>query len=202
MIPGTRFVISSITFAFAFAEFGTATSDAFRAGAASDYAHQSADKVTIGAKSYDNEDLTAEAFGKKTDLLKYGVLPVLVVIENKREKSLDLRDLEVNLVAMDGRHVGAVNPEDIPYLGKRAKRPTIGPRTPVPLPSKKNPLNAPEIVERAFSAKMLPPGDSASGFFYFEAKSEAGDKIYLNGLRDARSGEEILYFEFPLSHQP
>jgi hypothetical protein len=46
---------------------------------------------------------------------------------------------------------------------------------------------------------MLPPGDSASGFFYFEAKSEAGDKLYLNGVRDARSGQELLYFEFPLA---
>ena len=67
---------------------------------------------------------------------------------------------------------------------------------PNPLPRKKNPLNAPQIVERAFAAKMLPPGDSTSGFFYFEAKPEPGDKLYLNGLRDTRSGQEILYFEF------
>lgn len=203
MIPGTRFVISSIALAVASGGLGNASDHgAFRAGAAGDYAHQSAEQVTVGAKAYDNEDLTASAFGKKTDLLKYGVLPVLVVVENKRQKALDLRDLEVNLVATDGRHVGAVNPEDVPYLGQRAKRPSMGPRLPIPLPAKKNSLTAPEIVERAFSAKMLPPGDSASGFFYFEARPEAGDKIYLNGLRDARSGEEILYFEFPLNQQP
>lgn len=157
--------------------------------------------MIVGAKPYDNEELTAEAFGKRADLLRYGVLPVLVVIENKRAKSLDLRDLEVNLVAADGRHATAVNPEDIPFLGQKTKRPHLGPRSPIPLPSKGNRLNAPQIVERAFSAKMLPPGDSASGFFYFEAKIEAGDKIYLNGLRDARSGEEILYFEFLLDPQ-
>src|SRR5690242_15503061 len=145
----------------------SAEEKSFRPGAASDYAHQTSEQVTVGAKSYDTEELTAEAFGKKADLLKYGVLPVLVVIENKREKALDLRDLEVNLVAADGRHVAAINPEDVPYLAQRgAKRPSVTPRTPVPLPSKKNPLNVPEIVERAFSAKMLPPGDSASGFFY------------------------------------
>ncbi len=203
MIPGTRFVISSIALGFGLVELGGATSDnTFRPGAASDYAHQSAQQVIVGAKPYDNEELTGEAFGKKADLLRYGVLPVLVVIENKREKSLDLRDLEVNLVAADGRHATAVNPEDISALSHRTKRPHLGPRSPVPLPSKGNPLNAPQIVERAFSAKMLPPGDSASGFFYFEAKIEGGDKIYLNGLRDARTGEEILYFEFPLQQQP
>jgi hypothetical protein len=169
----------------------------FQPGPAADYAHQTSDKVTVGAKSFDNEQLTAEAFGKKTDLLRYGVLPVLVVIENKRDKALDLRDLEVNLVGADGRHVAAVSPEDIPFLSSSGKHPSQSP-VPLPLPKKKNPLNSPEIVSRAFSAKMLPPGDSATGFFYFEARSEAGDKLYLNGLRDARSGQDILYFEFPM----
>jgi hypothetical protein len=191
-------VISSIALAVAAAVVGTSAEDKpFRAGAASAYAHQTSEQVTIGAKSYDTQELTAEAFGKKTDLLKYGVLPVLVVIENKRQKALDLRNLEVNLVAADGRHAGPVSPEDIPFLGKRSKTPTMNP-VPNPLPKKKNPLNAPQIVERAFAAKMLPPGDSTSGFFYFEARPEAGDKLYLNGLRDTPSGKEILYFEFGL----
>jgi hypothetical protein len=198
VIPRTRFVISSIAFAVAAAVAGTSAEDKpFRAGTASDYAHQTSEQVTIGAKSYDTQELTAEAFGKKTDLLKYGVLPVLVVIENKRQKTLDLRNLEVNLVAADGRHAGPVSPEDIPFLGKRSKTPTMNP-VPNPLPKKKNPLNAPQIVERAFAAKMLPPGDSTSGFFYFEARPEPGDKLYLNGLRDTPSGKEILYFEFGL----
>ncbi len=198
MIPRTRFVISSIALVAVAAALTWAEDDKpFQAAAASSYAHQSSDRVTVGAKSYSSEELTAEAFGKKTDLLKYGVLPVLVVIENKREKALDLRDLEVNLVAADGRHVGPVSPEDIPYLGRSAKRPNNVP-LPVRLPQKKNPLTAPEIVTRAFAAKMLPPGDSANGFFYFEARPEPGDKLYLNGLRDARSGETIFYFEFAL----
>jgi hypothetical protein len=198
VIPRTRFVISSITFAVAAGMVGASAEDkAFRPGRASDYAHQTSQQVTIGAKSYDTEELTAEAFGKKTDLLRYGVLPVLVVIENKRQKPLDLRDIEVNLVAADGRHAGPVRPEDIPFMGKRTKVPTMNP-VPNPLPRKKNPLNAPQIVERAFAAKMLPPGDSTSGFFYFEAKPEPGDKLYLNGLRDTPSGQDILYFEFGL----
>jgi hypothetical protein len=198
VIPGTRFVISSIALVLAGASGGASAEDkAFHAGAASEYAHQTSEQVTVGAKRYDTEELTAEAFGKKTDLLKYGILPVLVVIENNRQKTLDLRNLEVNLVAADGRHVGPVSPEDIPFLGKRAKTPTMNP-IPNPLPRKKNPLNAPQIVERAFAAKILPPGDSASGFFYFEARPEAGDKLYLNGLRDTPLGQEILYFEFGL----
>jgi hypothetical protein len=177
-----------------------ATSDkAFQAGAANDYAHQSSGRVTVGAKPFDSEQLTAEAFGK-ADLLKYGVLPVLVVIENKRPTAIDLEDIEVRLVAADGRHAEPVPPQDIPFLASHAKRPAVvKPYPPIPLPKKKNPLNTPEIVMRAFAAKVVPPGDSASGFFYFEARPEAGDKLYLNGLRDARTQEEIIYLEFPLN---
>lgn len=198
MNPGTRFVILSISFILAIGGLLAANNRTFRAGPASSYAHQSSGEVTVGAKPYDNQELTAEAFGKKTDFLKYGVLPVLVVIENKRPKALDLRDMQVSLVASDGRHAEAVGPEDLPFLANHTKPPGVKPYPPIPLPKKKNPLDTPEIVMRAFAAKMLPPGDSASGFFYFEAKPEAGDKLYLNGVRDARTQEEIIYFEFPL----
>ncbi len=195
--PKIRFVILSIAFLGAFAALLLGADKQFQAGTASSYSHQTANQVTVGAKSYDKPELTEEAFGKKTDFLKYGVLPVLVVIENKGRNALDLQYLEVNLVASDGRHAAAVSPDELFHVGRPTKRPGIKP-LPIPTSRKKNPLETPEIAVRAFIAKMLPPGDSTSGFFYFEAKPEAGDKIYLNGIRDARSKQEMLYFEFPL----
>jgi hypothetical protein len=171
----------------------------FQAGPAVNYPHQKSENVTVGAKPYNSDELVNSAFGKKIDFARYGVVPVLVVIENKREQALDLRGMEASLVAGDGRHAKAVGPEDLPFLGTTGKAPSTNlPRSPVPLPKKKNPLTNAEITIRAFSAKVLPPGDSASGFLYFEAKAEEGDKLYLNGLKDARSGQELLYFEFPL----
>ena len=204
MIPRIRFVNLSIAsgvvlLAVAFA----GENRPFRAGQASEYAHQQSENVTVGAKPFTAEEAIGAAFGKKIDFPRYGVVPVLVVVENKRDKALDLRGLEVSLVATDGRHAAAVAPEDLISLATAGKHPSQNPaRYPVPLPKKKNPFNTPEIVERAFSAKMLPPGDSASGFFYFEASPESGDKVYLNGMKDARSGEELLYFEFPLVKEP
>jgi hypothetical protein len=195
--PIVRFVISSISLGMLSLAPALRADEPFKPGPATSYAHQTSETVTIGAKRYDKEELTETAFGKKVDLLKYGVLPVLVVVENKGKEAVDLQNIEISLVASDGRHASAVGPEDLMHLGAPAKRPGIK-QTPIPMPKKKNPMNAPEIVMRSFSAKMLPPGDSANGFFYFEAKSEPGDKLYVNGLRAARSGKEILYFEFPL----
>jgi hypothetical protein len=173
----------------------------FRAKPASEYAHQDSEQVLVGAKAFDNEDLTAEAFGKKLDLLRYGILPVLVVIENKRNTAINVEHMQVELVAADGRHGSAVAPEDLIHLAEQGRKPPkigAGP-LPFPTPRKKNPLNAPELVMRAFSAKVVPPGDSASGFFYFEARPESGDSIYLNGMQDARSRKDLLYIEFPLN---
>ncbi len=199
MLTKIRFVIASITLA---AVVGLAHEDAiFRAKAAGDYAHQASDKVTVGAKAFDTEDLTMQAFGKKADLLKYGVLPVLVVIENKRDRAIDIQNLQVELVATDGRHGQAISPDDVMHLGEPNRKPPklgTGP-LPIPLPRKKNPLNTPEIVERAFSAKVVPANDSVSGFFYFEAQPETGDSLYLNGVRDAKTSKELLYYEFPLA---
>ena len=172
--------------------------EGFRAGPAASYAHQTADQITVGAKAFGKPELVEEAFGKKVDLLKYGVVPVLLVVENKGKASLDLQNLEINLVATDGRHAAAVTPDELLQLGRPGKRTTTVNPLPFPLPKKKNPMQSPELVTQAFAAKMLPPGETASGFVYFEAKPEKDDKLYVNGIREARTGREVLYFEFPL----
>lgn len=201
MMLKSRFVISSIASVAAVAALA-ATKQTFTAGRAAAYAHLTSEEVTIGAKPYDSPELVTTAFGKKLNLLDYGVLPVLVVVENNRSKTLDLRNLQVSLVARDGRHADAIPPDDLFSLGTpHGSRSPGGAQVPLPfpLPKKKNPFTSPALVERSFAAKMLPPGESASGFFYFEAKSEPGDKLYLNGLEEQPGQHELLYFEFPLN---
>jgi hypothetical protein len=72
--------------------------------------------------------------------------------------------------------------------------PTAGPH----LSKHKNPLDAWEIEGRAFSAKMIPSGESAGGFFYFQTGHRPGSRVYVTGLEEASSRRELLYFEFPL----
>ena len=50
----------------------------------------------------------------------------------------------------------------------------------------------------SFTAQMLPPGQSASGFFYFQTGLQRDATIYLSGIREAATGKELLYFELPL----
>ena len=189
-------MISSITLCLLLA---ASDKPPFRAAPADSYPHQKAGEITVGAKPYDKPEMIDDAFGK-VDLLKYGVVPVLVVIENRGKHPIDLKTIEVNLVASDGRKAPAVGPEELFNLKKQSKpKTTINPLPKIPMPAKKNPLLKPELVTRSFTAQVIPPGDTASGFFYFEAKSEPGDTLYLSGMRDARTQQEILYFEFPLA---
>ena len=50
---------------------------------------------------------------------------------------------------------------------------------------------------RAFAAKMLPPGESASGFFYFQVPHRAGSVLYITGIREASTRRELFYIEIP-----
>jgi len=162
--------------------------------------HQTQEGITIAAVPYVTEEQAKSAFGK-VNPYERGILPVLVIIENGSGKPLRM-DLKVQFVDPDNHHLDDYPPEDVIYYQGVKKPPTIGPSTPLPirLPrrEKKGPLNTPEIVNRALSVKLIPNGEKAYGFFYFEAEHRPGSKLYINGLSDASSGKQYFYFELPL----
>ncbi|MCU1338500.1 MAG: hypothetical protein JWO19_4081 [Bryobacterales bacterium] len=173
----------------------------FAPGSASSYpGYQKQEGITIAAIPYITAEQAASAFGK-VNPYERGILPVLVIIENGSGKALRL-DLKTQFVDPDNHHLDAIPAEDLIYYQGVKKPPTLGPTTslPIPLPrsQKKGPLNTPEIVNRALSVKLMPPGESAYGFFYFEAHYRPGSMLYLSGLRDAASGKDYFYFDLPL----
>jgi hypothetical protein len=48
---------------------------------------------------------------------------------------------------------------------------------------------------------MLPTGESASGFFYFQTEYKPGSRLYLTGVKDPASGKDYFYFEVPIEKQ-
>jgi len=160
---------------------------------------QTLDKITIAAVPYATEEQAASAFGK-VDPYKYGILPVLVVLENNTGKTLRL-DLKAEFLESQGKHVEAMPASDVVlYQGDRKANWKVPTQSPLPIPrgsKKKGPLNTWEIEGRAFVAKLVAPGDTVSGFFYFFAENKPGAKIYLTGIKDAASGKDYFYFEVP-----
>jgi len=176
----------------------------FTPGAASSYpGHQTVEQITIAAVPYVTEEQARVAFGKANPN-KYGVLPVLVILENGTGKALRL-NLQAEFIDPGNRHIEATPADDVIYIGSGVKAPRMPGTTPYPNPfphgPKKGPLNVTEITTRAFAAKMLPAGESAFGFFYFQTENMPGAKIYLTGLSDATTGKDYFYFEIPMEAQ-
>jgi len=171
----------------------------FSPGAASSYsAKQTNDNVTVAVSAYDTEELAHTAFGK-LDPNQYGVLPVLVIIQNDTGEALKLDHLEVEYTSVDRQHVEATPPAEVQTLGG-GRRPSLPSGTPIPRIKHKSPLNTAEIESRGFAAPMLPPHESANGFFYFQTEHRPGAKFYLTGIKVASTGKDILYFEIPLDY--
>jgi len=171
----------------------------FAAGKASSYpGAQTLDKITIAAIPYTSDEQVKAAFGK-ADPNKYGVLPILVVLDNGTGKALRL-DLQAEFIDAGNNHVEATPAGDVVFIGGRTKAPKLPGTNPLPLPGhvKRGPLNTWEIEGRAFAAKLLPADESVSGFFYFQTAPRPGTKIYLTGIKDAASGKDYFYFEVPL----
>jgi hypothetical protein len=176
----------------------------FTPGPAAGYqSHQSNGKVTIGVAAYVSDEENRPVFGKKNPY-NFGILPVLVVIQNDSGKAIKTDALSAVLVGPNQDRVDATPAKDVPYL-QGAQRPKL---VPSPLPTgmpkvsgHKNPLDNWTIEGRAFSARMLPPGQSASGFFYFQSGYQRGSSLYLSGLTEADTGEGLLYFEIPLTEK-
>jgi hypothetical protein len=173
----------------------------FSPGPASSYpAKQTNDHVTVAAIAYDTEELAHTAFGKLNPN-QYGVLPVLIIIQNDTDQALKLDHLDVEYTGVDGRRVEATPANEVQTLGG-TERPNIQTTTnPLPrLHKHKNPLDVWEIDGRSFAAKLLPPHESANGFFYFQTTHRPGSKFYLTGVKVAATGQDIFYFEIPLEN--
>lgn len=168
----------------------------FSAAPAPSYAaHQTSSKVTIGVDPFVDGEKARPAFGKNNPY-QYGVLPVLVVIQNDTEKALRVDRLKVDYIGPNRNRVEATPAAEIKFLtGPRRPDVMAGPTGVPKIRKHKNPLDSWEIEGRAFAARMIPAGQSASGFFYFQTGFQRGSRLYITGMAEADTGKEILYFE-------
>ncbi|MDQ1473619.1 MAG: hypothetical protein QOJ99_5099 [Bryobacterales bacterium] len=198
-----RFNFVSIAFAAGMAFAANPDNTTFQARPVGEYPHrQTSEKITIAVEQFVTDEQSKDAFGKANPW-RSGILPVLVVVQNDSPNALRVDRLRFVYLLPDRRRIESTPAAELKFL-RGAKQPSNN-----PMPSlggiklgknNKNPLAAWEIEGRAFTAKMVPPGQSASGFVYFQTPttSEAAS-MYICGLVNATSGNELYYFEIPLS---
>jgi len=161
--------------------------------------HMTSQGLTIAAVPYETEEQTKTAFGK-VNPNAHGILPILVVLENNSPNTIRLERMKLEYTAQGSVKIENTPAAEVRFLrGAREPKMTPGPTVGgVRVNRNKNPLAEWEIEGRAFSAKMIPPNDKASGFFYFQTGSRGGASLVVSGLREAKSGEELFFFEIPL----
>jgi len=160
--------------------------------------HMTSQGVTIAAVPYETEEQTKSAFGKLNPNTQ-GILPILLVVDNASAGTIRLERIKLEYVAQGGVRIENTPAQDVRFLhGAQQPKMTPGPTGGIHVNRNKNPLAEWEIEGRAFAAKMIPPNDQASGFFYFQTGSRGGARLIVSGLRDAKSGEELFFFEIPL----
>src|SRR5580658_7311454 len=123
--------------------------------------HQTMSNITIAAVPYTSEEQAKSAFDKKNPY-KYGILPILVVIKNDTGKALRL-NLHAELVDVQDHSLDSMQPGDEELFDGAANRTYAIPRPsiiPLPQKEKKGPLDTWEIEGLAFTAKLVPDGES------------------------------------------
>jgi len=176
----------------------------FRPAAIETYASKQTNQgLTVAAVAYDDADEVKAAFGKLNPY-EHGILPVLVLFKNGGTKTLNLEHARFQYLVPGSRKLDETPAEDISRL-KGPARPRYNP-TPIPttipgMKRNKNPLQNPVIIERAFSAKMLPPGETAHGFLYYQTGHSRTASLYITGITEAQTSQELFYLEVPLGAQ-
>jgi hypothetical protein len=174
--------------------------DAFKTKPAAEYPHrQTSDKVTIAIQPFTTDDQAKEAFGKLNPW-RHGVLPVLVVIQNDGKDAIRLDHAKFVYVLPGNGRVDATPATDVKYIEGGQQPKTINGPIGIHVRKGKSPLGEWEIEGRALSAKMIPAGQSASGFVYFQTPSTSeAATVYISGIVNAATNNELIYFEIPVN---
>mgnify|MGYP005810101759 CR=1 FL=1 len=164
------------------------------------------EKFAIAADPYDIAD-KASIF-----TIKYGengMLPVLVVFTNYGDQPVSFTNLKVELVTRRKDKISPADEDDLyRRFSKTRRRGDEGTRNPfpIPLPRKKPDVGVKkegrdEIDTAMFAAKAVAPGETESGFMFFDvsgiSQPLAGAHLYISGLEND-NGQELMYFDIPM----
>jgi hypothetical protein len=182
---------------------GLLAQERFDPGPVTQYpARQSSNQVTVAVEPYRDRDKVRKVFGR-TDFEKLGVVPLLVVIANDSDEVLRADEIRVQLITADRQRIDSLAADDVLRSGG-IERPEMTPRpSPIPGLGRRKPRDSPEIAQREFAAPVVPAHGVEHGFFYFRMGKGpdrlAGSTAYITGIKEAKTGQELVYFEIPLA---
>jgi len=159
--------------------------------------------VAIAADPYDTHEKAAIF---RADYLKYGFMPIRLIVTNNGDKPISLVDARIHFITANGDKIPAALPSDIERRSTTVAN--AGRRIPMPAP-------LPPIHEKAktktkeieadfkafeYSALAVEPHTTRAGFLFYDMRGIAnplqGAKLYLRMLH-AADGKDLFFFEIP-----
>jgi hypothetical protein len=143
----------------------------------------------------------------RVDYLKFGFMPIRLIVTNNGEKPISLSDARIHFISAAGDKVQAAEPEDI---SRRSNQPGNVKKT-IPLPAPLPPIHRKpgshdkeideDFTEQEYSAIAVEPHTTRAGYLFYDVEELGneplrGAKLYLRMLRGA-DGKELFYFEIP-----
>jgi hypothetical protein len=166
------------------------------------------ENVSIAADPYNTPE-KCSIF--RVDYLKYGYMPIRLIVTNNGDKPISLVDARIHLITRDGDKIPAAKPSDIERASTFDSKAGRTIPLPAPLPpmrgkaktSTKN-IEA-DFATFEYAALAVEPHTTRAGFLFYDVAGLSdplkGAHLYLRMLHSA-DGKDLFYFEIPLDKYP
>jgi hypothetical protein len=161
------------------------------------------ERVAIAADPYDTRE-KASIF--RVDYLKYGFMPIRVIVTNNGDKPISLAEARIHFITSDGEKIPAALPSEVErastFDAKAGKKiPLPAPLPPIHGKVKTSAKNIEEdFATYEYAALAVEAHTTRAGFLFYDMKGMAnplrGAKLYLRRLQGS-DGKELFYFEIP-----
>ena len=158
------------------------------------------DKVAIAVDPFDTP---AKVQVFRVDYLKYGFMPLRIIVTNNGDRPISLNDVRIHLMTPGNDKIAAAEPEDVER--RVATRDRVGSTIPIgPLKIHRGGKDADSKVEQDFaefeySALAVEPHTTRAGFLFYDVEGLGknplkGARLVFREIRDA-DGKELFFFE-------
>lgn len=161
------------------------------------------ESVVIAADPFDTKE---KADFLRVDYLKYGFMPIRLIVTNNSDKPINLEQARILFITANGDKIRAAEPEDVERASTSVKKTGQPIPLPPPLPQlhgkpkSSDPKIEADFHEFEYQAIVVEPHTTRAGFLFYDVSGLGnplrGAKLYLRDLK-AADGHELFYFEIP-----
>ncbi len=164
-------------------------------------AHQDFQGMVFAGQVFNTQESIQQIFDTKA-LFKHGIMPVLIVIENRNNFAVRIHSNDIFLIGPDNLQHRALKVEDV-LISVAFDRPLSSASTnPRMVLGRINRKLSSDFEHKSFAEKLIAPGGSDYGVVFFtllQGEALQGARLYLPEIHNITENEPLIFFEFELN---